>query len=615
MRSKRLLLLATALISYFPGFHGASEITVGLQKPARQLLKAADHKYEVQEAITLYANKVGPYANPSESYQYFTLPFCTPKGGKQYKLEGLGEVLEGDRLVNTPYELEFRVDKSNKALCSLEMSKKDLRKLRRAIMRDYYFQMYYDDLPIWGFIGKSAEMAGPEAGSAQGSKAHMAYLLFSHYHFDIAYNGDRVIDVNVSADPEKMVDISSKVERQVVDFTYSVRWIETSQPFERRMSKYSRYSFLPQHLEIHWFSIVNSCVTVLLLTGFLATILLRVVKNDFVRFMRDEESADDQEETGWKYLHGDVFRPPRHLALFCACTGTGAQVFAMAMSIFALALVGLFYPYNRGSLLTACVVLYALTAGIAGYTSLTLYRMLGGSNWVRCVLMTGGLFCGPLLLTFMFLNTVAIGYRSTAALPFGTICIIVVLWALVTLPLTIIGAIAGKNSKMEFEPPCRTTKFPREVPAVPWYRTAVPQMLIAGFLPFSAIYIELYYIFASIWGYKVYLVWPIILIVFVLLLIVTAFINIALTYFQLAVEDHRWWWRSLLCGASTGGFVYAYCFYFFSARSDMHGLMQTSFFFGYMGVSCWAFSLMLGAVGFRASLTFVRIIYRTIKIE
>ena len=49
----------------------------------------------------------------------------------------------------------------------------------------------------------------------------------------------------------------------------------------------------------------------------------------------------------------------------------------------------------------------------------------------------------------------------------------------------------------------RTTKFPREVPPLPWYRAAVPQMLMAGFLPFSAIYIELYYIFASIWGHKV----------------------------------------------------------------------------------------------------------------
>lgn len=80
---------------------------------------------------------------------------------------------------------------------------------------------------------------------------------------------------------------------------------------------------------------------------------------------------------------------------------------------------------------------------------MTLYRQLGGGNWVRCVVYTLSLFCGPLLLTFMFLNTVAIFYKSTAALPFGTICIIIVLWALVTLPLTLLGAIAGKNSKVQ----------------------------------------------------------------------------------------------------------------------------------------------------------------------
>jgi len=32
-------------------------------------------------------------------------------------------------------------------------------------------------------------------------------------------------------------------------------------------------------------------VTVLLLTGFLATILLRVLRNDFLRFSRDDEGA------------------------------------------------------------------------------------------------------------------------------------------------------------------------------------------------------------------------------------------------------------------------------------------------------------------------------------
>lgn len=144
---------------------------------------------------------------------------------------------------------------------------------------------------------------------------------------------------------------------------------------------------------------------------------------------------------------------------------------------------------------------------------------------------------------FCFLNTVAIAYSATAALPFGTICVIVLIWTLVTSPLLVLGGIAGKNSKTEFQAPVRTTKYPREIPPLPWYRSTLPQMAMAGFLPFSAIYIELYYIFASVWGHRIYTIYSILFIVFIILLIVTAFITVALTYFQLAAEDHEWWWR------------------------------------------------------------------------
>lgn len=162
---------------------------------------------------------------------------------------------------------------------------------------------------------------------------------------------------------------------------------------------------------------------------------------------------------------------------------------------------------------------------------------------VRNLLLTGCLFCGPLFLTFCFLNTVAIAYKATAALPFGTIVVIVLIWSLVTSPLLVLGGIAGKNSKAEFQAPVRTTKYPREIPPLPWYRGTIPQMAMAGFLPFSAIYIELYYIFASVWGHRIYTIYSILFIVFIILLIVTAFITVALTYFQLAAEDHEWWWR------------------------------------------------------------------------
>lgn len=66
--------------------------------------------------------------------------------------------------------------------------------------------------------------------------------------------------------------------------------------------------------------------------------------------------------------------------LFILCMRFHSMVF-----IFMLALVGVFYPYNRGALFTALVVIYALTSGIAGYTATSFYIQLEGKNWVSLV--------------------------------------------------------------------------------------------------------------------------------------------------------------------------------------------------------------------------------------
>lgn len=579
-------------------------LLVSLMDTARS--DGSDHIYKRKDQVPLYANKVGPFQNPSETYRFFDLPFCSP-GHVTEKREALGEVLNGDRLVSAPYQLNFLVDKDSEAVCKKTLTKEEVKQFRNAVAKDYYFQMYYDDLPLWGFLGKVDR-------EGKSNPSEFKYYLFKHLHFEIFYNKDRVIEVNARTDPNALVELPEDKEVSI-EFTYSVKWKETNVPFEKRMEKYSQTSSLPHHLEIHWFSIINSCVTVLLLTGFLATILMRVLKNDFVKYAHDEETADDQEETGWKYIHGDVFRYPRAKSLFTAAFGVGTQLFIMTIFIFILALVGVFYPYNRGALFSALLLIYAFTSGIAGFTAASYYRQFEGTNWVRNILLTGALFSGPLFMTFCFLNTVAIAYNATAALPFGTIVVIFLIWALVTSPLLVLGGIYGKNSKAEFHAPCRTTKYPREIPSLPWYRSTLPQMAMAGFLPFSAIYIELYYIFASVWGHRIYTIYSILFIVFIILLVVTAFITVALTYFQLAAEDHEWWWRSFLCGGSTGLFIYGYCLYYYHARSDMSGFMQTSFFFGYMACICYGFFLMLGAVGFRAALLFVRHIYRSIKCE
>ena len=191
------------------------------------------------------------------------------------KKEALGEVLNGDRLVSAPYNLEFLIEKDPEHVCKKKLTKEEVAQFRKAVAKDYYFQMYYDDLPIWGFLGKV-----DKEGKADPSE--YKYYLFKHLHFEIFYNKDRVIEVNVQADHNSLIDVT-KDKAVDAEFMYTVKWKETNIPFEKRMEKYSQSSSQPHHLEIHWFSIINSCVTVLLLTGFLATILMRVLKNDFVK--------------------------------------------------------------------------------------------------------------------------------------------------------------------------------------------------------------------------------------------------------------------------------------------------------------------------------------------
>lgn len=369
----------------------------------RTLLSAKDHRYKMHDSVPLFANKVGPFHNPSETYQYYDLPFCKPDHFV-HKSEDLGEVLEGDRMVNTRYNITFMVDKAVENLCTVTLTPADVIKFKRAVEHDYYFQMFFDDLPLWGFVGKMKETENREP----------RYMLYTHIHFEVMYNGDRVIEVAVRTYPNEAVDISEEKDTEV-KFTYSAQWDRTAVTFEKRMEKYQKHSFLPEHLEIHWFSIINSCVTVLLLTGFLTTIFMRVLKNDFIKYTNEDE--EEHEETGWKYIHGDVFRFPPYPNLFSAVIGSGTQLLVLVFFIFGLSLVGVFYPYNRGALNTACLVIYALTAGISGYVSAHLYRQMGGENWVRNLLLTGSLFSGPLFLVFCINNTVAIGYRSTQALP------------------------------------------------------------------------------------------------------------------------------------------------------------------------------------------------------
>jgi Endomembrane protein 70 len=314
-------------------------------------------------------------------------------------------------------------------------------------------------------------------------------------------------------------------------------------------------------------------------------------------------------------IHGDVFRFPNHARLFCAAVGTGNHLLALTFCHLSLALTGIISTNRRGSIMAGVVVLYCLTSIVGGFTAVRLYRQMNGKDWTRCILLTAILFPFPVVCVFMWVNSVAIMHASTSALPITAILTVTALFTFICLPLTVVGgSIAKQLCSDDFNAPTRTTKVAREIPTdVPFYRGRIFQVLIAGFLPFSAIYIELHYIFASIWGHHIYTLFGILFLAFILLVVVTSFITIALVYFQLAREDHRWWWAAYINGGMTGLFIYLYSFYYYFKRSGMSGMLQGSFYFGYMAVVSFAFFLMLGSAAFQCSLIFVKYIYSRIK--
>ena len=374
----------------------------------------------------------------------------------------------------------------------------------------------------------------------------------------------------------------------------------------------------------------------MLLVAFLVLILMRVLKQDFVRYMGnggDVENVGDEnelllpeDESGWKLLHGDVFRCPNHPELFAAVVGNGAQLVASALTVLALSLTNVVSTTYRGQILSATVVCYNLTGFIGGFVAAYVYHILTSANkqssrnyWMRSLLYTLTIFTVPVGAVFSYVNTVAIGNGSTAAMPFTTILTVLAIQLLVGLPSTIFGNFMGRyyaskvssSNKSYF--PTRTTKIPRQIPQVIWWKGPIVQFFVGGCLPFSAIYIELHYIFASLWGHAVYTLFGILFVSLLLLILVVSFVSVALLYFQLQNEHHEWWWQSVVVGGSTGIFLYLYCFLYFFHRSEMEGLLQGSFFFGYMGVIAYGLWLMLGSVAWFSSFAFVRYIYGRIK--
>ncbi|CAA0189450.1 unnamed protein product [Arabidopsis thaliana] len=563
----------------------------------------SDHKYQAEEQVTLWVNKVGPYNNPQETYNYYSLPFCRPSGNNVHKWGGLGEVLGGNELIDSEIAIKFMKNVERSVICPLELDEAKVKHFKDAIESSYWFEFFMDDLPLWGFVGE----LHPDKNSENGK-----HVLYTHKNIVVKYNKDQIIHVNLTQDNPRPLEAGKKM-----DLTYSVQWIPTNVTFARRFDVYLDYPFF-EH-QIHWFSIFNSFMMVIFLTGLVSMILMRTLRNDYAKYAREDDDLeslerDVSEESGWKLVHGDVFRPASSLVLLSAVVGTGAQLALLVLLVILMAIVGTLYV-GRGAIVTTFIVCYALTSFVSGYVSGGMYSRSGGKHWIKCMVLTASLFPFLCFGIGFLLNTIAIFYGSLAAIPFGTMVVVFVIWGFISFPLALLGTVVGRNWSGAPNNPCRVKTIPRPIPEKKRYLTPSVVSLMGGLLPFGSIFIEMYFVFTSFWNYKVYYVYGFMLLVFVILVIVTVCVTIVGTYFLLNAENYHWQWTSFFSAASTAVYVYLYSIYYYYVKTKMSGFFQTSFYFGYTMMFCLGLGILCGAVGYLGSNLFVRRIYRNIKCD
>ncbi|CAL8469256.1 g8797 [Coccomyxa elongata] len=606
----------------------------------------APQDYAKGDKVVLKVNKLTSIRTQLP-YEYYSMPYCRPEKILP-SAENLGEVLRGDRIENSPYEIFIRVDEQCKTLCKIDaLSANQAKAFKGKIEDDYRVLMILDNLPIAivrlrddnGQPFKTYERGFPVGRMEENGKIylhnHLRFTILYHrdpetdlsrivgfevepfsvkHKYDGKWNTDRPELKTCNSNSVKFVnekDPKQEVkEGEEVIFTYDVTFKQSD---IRWASRWDTYLIMTDD-QIHWFSIINSLMIVLFLSGMVAMIMMRTLHRDISKYNQLETAEEAQEETGWKLVHGDVFRAPSNGALLSVYVGTGAQLFGMALVTMVFAVLGFLSPANRGGLMTAMLLLFVFMGIFGGYSAGRLYKTFKGEQWKKTTLKMALLYPGVVFAIFFTLNMLVWGQKSSGAVPFGTLFALFFLWFGISTPLVFVGSYFGYK-KPAPEDPVRTNKIPRQIPDQAWYMNPAFSVLVGGILPFGAVFIELFFILTSMWLHQFYYLFGFLCLVFVILIITCAEITIVLCYFQLCSEDYHWWWRSYFTSGSSALYLFLYSAFYFYTKLDITKLVPMAMYFGYMFIVSYSFFCLTGTIGFYACYIFVRKIYSAVKID
>ena len=661
--------------------------------------------------------------NTQLQYAYFELPFVCPATGKRHAglpsgkgiSLNLGEVLRGDRIMTSDYDLVMGQDQECRYLCTHEVDRNGIKRAQQLIEDGYVAEWIVDNLPgATSFVTVDRTQKYYAAGFKLGYKdlspatGKPRYFLNNHVTLVLRWRqapgraGERGAKVIVGFEvytksvaagdrletgcPRDLRDVSEGMQLNIpanntklatkypgssylpeqddmddgammnIPYSYSVYFREdTRVDWANRWDMY--FNNQEESNKIHWLAILNSLVIAGLLSAVVVMILNRIVRGDTkpsvvaieegkiklknkkprtgsrspkllekkgsssgllekngdpdndADLTSDEESVE--EITGWKLLHADVFRAPAYPGLLAPMIGSGMQLVFMATGLLILSCLGILNPSFRGGFVSVGMGLFIFAGLLSGYFSGRVYKTFGGANWRKNTLMTAILFPGLLFSTIFVLNLFTWAQASSTALPFGTLVGLASLWLLIQVPLVYGGSWYGFYRCQPWEHPTKTNSIARQIPLQPWYNRPTNAILLAGLVPFAVIFIELLFVFRSLWQDKsgYYYVFGFLSVVSLVLMVTVIEVTIVFTYMQLCAENYHWWWQSFFIGSGSAFWVFLYCSWYYFAKLHIQGFISAILFFSYSLLACTVYGLLMGTVAFLTAYAFVRRIY------
>ena len=408
--------------------------------------------YDTNDKVELTVNALSSLHKSLIPWDYYDARLHLCKIGTPTSIqESLGGVLYGDRLFSSPYQLFMKTNTTCNLLCNTKVPAVDAEFINKAIEDQYLLKWMVDGLPA----SQQSKLDGRSIhGFLLGQMKAGVPTLNNHYNIYVYFNSiaptvHRVVRVEV--DPQSLTKntcvqtdnepLVLKTDSETsISYTYSVSWVPLAIDWENRWSNY----LVSNDGRVHWFSLVNSVIVVVLLSAIVFGIIVRALSLDFNRY----NDIEMEEEFGWKLVHGDVFRSPPQRTFLSIFVGNGIQLAFMCSATLVLAHLGLMFPSNRGALVSAMVVLYLLCGGVAGYVSARIYKMTGGQAWRQNVILSSFLLPGCLFLTLLCVNFILISKGSSSAVPFSTLVSVLALWLLLSAPLSFLGAYRGFTAQV-----------------------------------------------------------------------------------------------------------------------------------------------------------------------